>query len=121
MQLLVVLLVGGLVAQKVPVGTRPEHGLVLIPLHLSDRQGHRAVAVLFLDSAYDIGHHLRRKVPVLTALQDDRPESELVTRVGARKDLLLGEPVAVKVLVIAADPAVVAVVPADVRKFNKSS
>ena len=114
MKLLVMLLVGCLVAQEVPVGTRPEHDLVLFPLHLADRQGHCAIAVFFLDNAYDVGHDLRRKVPILTALENDGSEPELVARVGARKDLLLGEPVAVEVLVIATDPAVIAVVPADV-------
>ena len=64
-------------------------------------------------------HAVVREPSVLAALQDKRPEAELVSEFTAGENIFLCKPVSAGVCVAFADAAVVAVVFAEVGKLNQ--
>ena len=107
-------------AQQIPVRSRLSQGLIAFPAALPYGQGQGAVRIGFLDVPYDPAQPLVRKIAVLASLKDKGPKAQAVALPAALQDLLLPEAVALRLTVAPADPAVIAVVSAIVRKFNEA-
>ena len=119
MQPLVMALGRRFVAEQVTVSPRFKEPLVAFPRPLPQREGHGAVGVCRLDGGEQGSEPLVGEVAVLAALQDEGAEAQLVALGAGRKNILLGEAVAVAVGVPRTDAAVEAVVLADVADLNQ--
>ena len=111
----------GLVSEQIAVSTGVKEFPVTILLELAYRQRDSAVRVSFLDSAHDRDYRLVSVVRVLAALQHKSAESQFVTGVTARQDLLLTQAVAFGVGIVSSDSTVTAIVFAYICKFDQSA
>ena len=120
MQLPIVLVVGRLVAQQVPVRSCREVSLIAGPVLLADGERHRAVGIPGLDRANQAGDAPVGEIRVLPALEHKGPKSQLVSGPAALQNLLFCQAVAGSAAVVPADTAVIAVVFTVIGKFDEA-
>ena len=107
--------------QQIPVRACVKHSLIAVFVPLSDRKRERGIRMSFLDPSYDPDHPFIRIIRIFSSLQHNRPESELISRVRTRNDLVFRQAVSLRVAVAGADPAVSAVIPAVIGIFNQAA
>jgi hypothetical protein len=83
------LFIGGLVAQQIPVSTNIEKGFIRFKASLSYGQGYGAVRIALLDIRYDLHDPAVAIIAVLPALQDECPETKLISGFTAFQNILL--------------------------------
>ena len=120
MQLPVVCLIRGLVAEKIALRPRIKEPLIALTGALTDRKRNRAVRVLRLDGADNTDEPVIGKVRVFAPLQDEGAKSEPVALHTAEEYILLREPVALCLRVAPLQTAVMTVVLTVTRKFNEA-
>ena len=108
------LLVSSLVPQQIAVGTGVKELLIALLFKLSQRKRDRAVRMSFLYGADDGNYEFICIIRVLSSLQNKSAESQIVARVAACQDLLLGEAVAFCIGIAASYAAIQAIIFTDV-------
>lgn len=110
-----------LVAEQVAVCPGVIQGLVILPRHLSQGEGHGAVGVVGFDGPKEPAHAGNGKGSILAALENEGAKAQLIALGAAGENILVRQAVAVAVLVRPADAAVVAVVAAEVTDLDETA
>ena len=119
MQLFVVCFGCGFVPQQITVGPGGKEQTVALFAAFAERKRHSAVGVRGFELVDQIAQKVVGRRAVFTPLQNERAKAEAVALVGAVENLRFRQPVAVGAPVAAADPAIVAVVFANVADLNQ--
>ena len=114
-------LVGGFVAQKIAVGTRPEKREIAFIAPLAEREGNGTIGKFGLYTPDDPAEPLVGKPGVLSPLQHKGAKTEGIALTRAGKDLLACQTVALGFFVAPAQAAIKAVVFAIAADLDQSA
>ena len=109
----------GLMAEKVAVRSGPGKTPVAFKRPFPHRERDGAVRKCAVYGGNNLFQPVIRIPSVLSALQDEGAEPQLITGFTAGKNILFCQPVAVRGFIAAADAAVVTVVPAVAGEFDQ--
>ena len=120
-QISVVLLICSLMTQKIPIRTGIIKRLIALAIAFAQREGDGTVRVFLPNCAHKRNHSLIGEIRVLSALQHKGAKAERVSLLAALKDLLNTQPIPLRILIAAANAAVIAIISADVCEFDQSA
>ena len=121
MQIPVMRRIRGFLPEQVTVRPRLKIPQIAFPCLFPDRERDSTVRVSVFDSGHQAAQIVVPVKRILAALQNDGAESQLITLVGAGKDLFGTQPVSLRPGVGTSEPAIVTVIPAIAAELDQSA
>ena len=119
MELTVVPRICGFVPQQISVCACRMQSLIALPAPLTHGKRHSAVGMAPFELFYDTGQDFVGVVGIFPSLQYEGPKAQVISFISTGKDFFRGQPVSLAVLIAFPDPAVNAIVLADIADLDE--